>query len=314
MKTLYTLLFILISFSVQSQVIENAGFEEWEPLVTNGNLEPVEWSSIQSGTPSTTANLAPQVLFQSTDAHTGTYSMHLKNIFVTIANTVANGIASNGEFLLNFNPQLTNTHTDGSDSGHYTYCTTRPDSIVGYYKYIPSGDDLCQVQALLHTGGDDFLPDPDSTGWIGMATFTSPNEETTDWVRFSAPFEYFSDDDPNYILFNVSSGNGFFAVAGSEAWFDDFELVYNPVGLDENVANELLKVYANENIINVDMRKFGAGEVFDLEIYSLSGKLILNDQVISGYNKEFTMKTGGVYICKLQGKDGLQLSKKVFVQ
>jgi hypothetical protein len=312
MKKVYTLLFIFISFSVQSQVIENPSFEEWETL-TNGNQEPVDWSSIQSGTPSTTANLAPQVLFKSTDAHTGDYSIKLKNIYVSIANTVANGIASNGEFLLNLNPQLTNTHTDGSDAGHYTYCTTRPDSIVGYYKYIPVDDDVCEVQALLHTGADDFLPDPDSTGWIGMATFISPNEETTDWVRFSAPFEYFEEENPNYILFNVSSGNGYLAVAGSEAWFDDFELVYNPVGLDENIANELLKVYSSENTIFVDMRKFGAGEVFDLEIYSVSGKLILIDQVISGYTKEFVMNTSGVYICKLQGKDRLQMSQKVFV-
>jgi hypothetical protein len=313
MKKIYTFLFIFISYSVQSQVIENPSFEDWEPL-TNGNQEPVDWSSIQSGTPSTTANLAPQVLFKSTDAHTGDYSIKLKNIYVSIANTVANGIASNGEFLLNLNPQLTNTHTDGSDAGHYTYCATRPDSIVGYYKYIPVDDDVCEVQALLHTGADDFLPDPDSTGWIGMATFTSPNEETTDWVRFSAPFEYFEEENPNYILFNVSSGNGYLAVAGSEAWFDDFELVYNPVGLDENVANELLKVYSSENTIFIDMRKFGAGEVFDLEIYSVSGKLILSDQVISGYTKEFVMNTSAVYICKLQGKDGLQMTKKVFVQ
>jgi hypothetical protein len=313
MKKIYTLLFIFISISVQAQIIENPGFEEWETL-NNGNPEPVDWSSIQSGTPSTTANLAPQVLFQSTDAHTGDYSMHLKNVFVSIANTVANGIASNGEFLLNLNPQLTNTHTDGSDAGHYTYCTTRPDSIVGYYKYTPVGDDICQVQALLHTGADDFLPDPDSTGWIAMATFSSPNAENTEWLRFSAPFEYFSEDNPNYILFNVSSGNGYLAVAGSEAWFDDFELVYNPVGLNEEVANNLLSVYTADRNIVVDLRKFGAGEQFDLEIYSISGQLVRSDITISGYTKEFKMENSGVYICKLQSKDGLTMTKKVVVQ
>jgi len=313
MKNIFTLSILLLSFPLFSQVIENPSFEDWE--TTSGpNSEPTDWSSIQTGTPDNLASFAPQVMFQSTDAHTGSYSIRLKNAYVAIANTVANGIASNGEFLLNFNPQLTNTHTNGSDAGQYTYCTNRPDSIVGYYKYSPMDDDVCQVQALLHTGADDFLPDPDSTGWIAMATFTSPNETVTDWVRFSAPFEYFEEGNPNYILFNVSSGNGYFAVAGSEAWFDDFELVYNPVGINEELASNLLNVYSSDNQISVDLKKFSRGETMNLEIYSVSGQLIITDQILSGNEKSFYVEESGIYICKLQDKEGLVLTKKVVVK
>jgi len=314
MKKIYTLFFIFISLSIQAQVIDNPGFEEWEYL-TNGNPEPIDWSSNQTADPPNLANLAPQVLFiDSIDPHSGDYCVHLENVFVSIANIVANAVVTSGRVHADFNPALGYTHTSVSDPQWYTECTTRPDSLVGYYKYSPVGGDICIAQAVLHTDTIGKIPDADSTGYVGMAKFESPNETITEWTRFSTPFVYYNDDTPEYILINLSGGNNINAIAGSQAWYDDVELVYNPVGLDENVANALLKVYSSENIIRVDMRKFGAGEIFDLEIYAISGKLILSDQVISGYTKEFTMKTSGIYICKLQGKDGLQMSKKVFVQ
>ena len=104
------------------------------------------------------------------------------------------------------------------------------------------------------------------------------------------------------------------AVNGSIGWYDEVELVYNPVGLDERVANQLLSVYSADKTITVDMRKFGAGEKFNLEIYSISGQLIISDQMLSGYTKEIKMNDTGVYICRLQSNDGLTLSKKVLVQ
>jgi hypothetical protein len=314
MKSIYTLIFIFISFSVQSQVMENPGFEEWETL-SNGNQEPVKWSSNQTADPANLANLAPQVLFKdSIDPHSGDYCIRLLNVYVSIANIVANGIATSGRVHADFNPALGYTHTSVSDPQWYTECTTRPDSIVGYYKYSPVDGDNCIAQAVLHTDTVGKIPDADSTNWVGMAKFVSPNETITEWTRFSAPFVYYNDEDPEYILFNLSGGNNLNAIAGSQAWYDDVELVYNPVGLDENVANALLKVYSSENTITIDMRKFGAGEVFELEVYSVSGKLIHNEQVISGYTKDISIETSGIYICKLQGKDGLQMAKKVFVQ
>lgn len=315
MKTLYTLLFIFISFSVHSQVIENPGFEEWEYL-GNGNPEPVQWSSTQSCLPENLATFAPQVLFiDSIDPYEGNYSLKLENVYVAIANVVSNGIGTNGRILADFNPDSGATFTDTTDSKWYTQISTRPDSIVGYYKYTPQGIDITTIQALLHNGPIGVIPPgDDSTGWVGMALFESPNETISEWTRFSAPFVYFNDEDPEYILFNLSAGDGVNAINGSVGYYDEIALVFNPVGLDENVANHLLSVYAADKTIVVDMRKFGAGEKFDLEVYNLSGQLILSDQMISGYTKEIKMENVGVYICRLQSKDGLTLSKKVVVQ
>ena len=231
-----------------------------------------------------------------------------------IANIVANGIATNGRVHADFNPALGNVHTVVDDSRWNTPCTTRPDSLVGYYKYAPQGADITTVQALLHNGTVGMIPDANSTGWVGMAEFESPNESISGWTRFSAPFVYLNDDNPEYILFNISAGNGTNAIAGSEGWYDDLELVYNVVGLDENIANALLNVYSRDQSIVIDMRKFGAGEVFNVEVYTVAGQLVLSNQAISGYTKELKIGTTGMYICTLQSKDGLTLSKKVFVQ
>lgn len=314
MKNLYTALFIFATLSLGAQVIENPGFEEWEDL-PNGNSEPVNWSSIQSADPDGLASLAPQVLFkESTDPHNGSFSLRLKNVNVPIANIVSNGIATNGRVFANFDPTLASVRTVTTEPKWHTVCNTRPDSLVGYYKYTPQGGDITTVQALLHTGATGMLPDANSTGWVGLAEFESANETIGEWTRFSVPFDYLNDDTPEYILFNISAGNGTSAVAGSEGWYDDLELVYNVVGLDENIAKNLLHVYSRDQSIVIDMRSFGAGEEFHLEIYTVTGQLILSDKAISGYTKEIKMETSGVYICTLRGSAGLTLSKKVVVK
>jgi hypothetical protein len=314
MKYLFSLIALVIAFPLFAQVVENPGFEEWEEI-SNGNSEPVNWSSIQTATPDNLAALAPQALFKdSIDPHTGNYCVHVKSIYVTIAQIVANGIITNGRILADFIPENGDSHTDSADNKWNTVCDTRPDSLVGYYKYIPAEDDKILIRALLHKGGIGKLPDVDSTGWVGLAVFNSTNEDTDGWVRFSVPFTYFNEEMPDYILFNLSCSNAYEAVAGSEAWFDDIELVWNPVGIDENFANSLLSAYAIDNEIIIDLRKFGAGEVFNVEIYSTSGQLVVSDKMVSGNTDKWKIEDTGVYICKLHSKDGLTLTKKVFVQ
>jgi len=51
------------------------------------------------------------------------------------------------------------------------------------------------------------------------------------------PFEYFNNNDPEYVLFVVSSA-GTVATDGTEAYFDDFEFIYNPVTIDLEVFLE----------------------------------------------------------------------------
>ena len=80
----------------QSQ-FENPGFEEWEDLDLP-QPEPVNWSSIKTSraNPPYLNNSAPLVWWQSEDAHSGNYSVMLKNIYVSLIDKVATGTITNG--------------------------------------------------------------------------------------------------------------------------------------------------------------------------------------------------------------------------
>ncbi len=75
----------------------------------------------------------------------------------------------------------------------------------------------------MHTG-DAKIPDATQTNYIAEAFIEIPNSVST-WTRFSAPFDYYNTNDPEYILFVLSTADEG-ATLGSEAWFDDLELIY----------------------------------------------------------------------------------------
>jgi hypothetical protein len=309
---LLIILFFSVSISLIAQQPENYSFEEWEMVgFQNEFPEPVNWSSLKTTDPDNLGNLAPEVLFKSTDAHSGSFSVHLIN--KPVFGLVANGIVTNGRLHGNFNPELGYTYTDPDDSQWNTPFTERPDSIVGYYKYIPADNDIAVVEAVLHIGAT-TIPNPDSANWVGSAKANLSSENVTVWTRFSIPFVYYSDLDPEFILITLSAGNGHNAVAGSEAWFDDIELVYNIDGIDEKVAGNQLNAYGYENTIVADLTRISNGTSFELSVYDLTGKLINRRSMESGFKYEINDFQSGLYICSFQSSDGIVITKKVVVR
>lgn len=312
---LLLIVFIVASTNlIAQQQGENMGFEEWEvtgpPGDPTGFEEPVNWSSLKTSIPDNIANVSPLVIFKSTDAHSGNFSIHLVN--VGVFSIVANGIVVNGRILADFNPELGNTFTDPDDPRWNTSFTSRPDSLVGYYKYISADNDAAQMQALLHFGASS-IPSPDSSNWVGLAKANLADHDVPEWTRFSIPFTYFQDVEPEFILFNFSSGKGLDAVEGSEAWFDDFELIYNVDGIDETLAKDLLKVYGKNQSIVADLSQFDGGIRFELGIYDLTGKLLKKENLESGNRYEINEFQPGIYICSFLSSDGLVITKKVLV-
>jgi hypothetical protein len=314
---LLIVLFISVSFSLTAQQPENAGFEAWAltgpPADPTGFDEPVNWSSLKTLDPGNIADFAPEVLFKSTDAHTGSFSVHVINKFNSLAGVVATGIATNGRIHGDFNPDLGYTFTDPDDARWNTPFTERPDSIVGYYKYVSIDNDVAVVEAIVHTGFT-TIPHPDSSNWIGSAKANLASENVTTWTRFSIPFVYYSDDDPEYILFTLSSGSGHNAVADSEAWFDDIALIYNIDGIDEKQAENLIKTYGLEQIIVADLSKLDVGMHFEISIYDLTGKLVKSQSIESGSKYKINGFQPGLYIFSFQSSDGLVITKKVVVR
>jgi hypothetical protein len=229
-KIVLTVSLSMICFAfAYSQQPENPGFEFWENVGLNVP-EPVDWSSIKTSDGGSFINgLAPYVWDQSTDAHTGNYSVRLYNN--SALGIVASGMVTNGRV----HAELSGTgwaFTDPANSQWNTPLTLKPDSVAVWIKYTPAGSDVAQVKALLHTGSAK-IPDAAQTNWIAMAEIDIPETLTT-WTRVSAPFHYFNSNTPEYVLF-VLSAAGTSATMGSVAYFDDLELIYNEPDLDLTV-------------------------------------------------------------------------------
>ncbi|MCB0806124.1 MAG: hypothetical protein KDC05_10030 [Bacteroidales bacterium] len=229
---------------------ENAGFETWEDVGLNTD-EPFEWSSIKTSDNSFLNGLAPYVWDQSTDAHSGNYSVKLFN--TPILTTVAAGIVTNGQIHADFNPENGYAFTNTADDRWNTAFTLKPDSLVLWAKYSPLGGDVAQAKAVLHTGTAQ-IPDPDQTNWLAIAQIDITSQTST-WTRFSAPFTYFNQGDPQYILFVLNAG-GTSATANSTAWFDDVELIYNDALIDLTLflqgpylSNKVMSADLNPNMI-----------------------------------------------------------------
>lgn len=247
-KLLFAIFAIIFSITaISQQQPENPGFENWED-VGLAEDEPVDWSSIKTSDGGGLINLfAPIVWEQSTDAHSGAYSVRLHNVYVAIADKIATGTVTNGRI----HAETSGTgfaYTDSGDNQWHTPFNQKPDSVVVWAKFSPAGSDTAAVKALLHTGYAQ-IPQADMSTWVSLAQINITNETTT-WTRFSAPFNYFSGDTPEYILFVLSSA-GITATEDGEAWFDDLELIYNPLSLDLTVFLE--GPYAGSSLMNADL-------------------------------------------------------------
>ncbi len=226
-----TLFSIVLSVSLFSQQQpENASFESWETISGLSVQEPVDWSTIKTSDGGSLINgLAPYNWDKSTDAHTGSYSVKLYN--ASVLSIVASGLVTNGRVHADISGSGW-VFTDVSNSQWNTPLTQKPDSVAIWVKYTSVSGDIAQLKALLHTGTAK-IPDDTQANWIALAQIDVPNSTST-WTRFSAPFIYFNNTTPQYILFVVSSA-GLTAHVGTTAYYDDIELIYNPVELDLTV-------------------------------------------------------------------------------
>ncbi|MCP4312945.1 MAG: T9SS type A sorting domain-containing protein [Bacteroidetes bacterium] len=289
--------------------LENPGFEQWENIFESDAdtiREPVEWSSLKTSDDQTLSDFAPVVCKRGSDAHSGEYSIELTNVSSFI---VVNGVATNGRLHPDMNPELAYIFTDTVDNRWNTPFNTRPDSIAGWFKYTPQGKDTLQVKVNLHQG---FGKQPDAEytdNWIGVAEFRSPLNTDNEWIRFSAPFTYFSDSNPEYVMVVLNSGNEYTPAAGSVALFDDLEMIYNsPQTSMERLKNSEGFIFAVDYrylvIQGMDHASFQT-----IKIHDLTGKLVWTGSVTADQVDISSAKLRkGIYLVNLAGRS------KVFAQ
>lgn len=298
---IYTLLFITtvcIAFIANGQQqIENPGFETWEEIGFGPDtLEPVQWNSLKSSDGGFLINkVIPVTMEQSTDAHSGMYSVKLVND--TILGMVAPGTMTNGRVHATLPPSAAYVYTIDSMPDFNTSFTDLPDSLDVWAKFFPITGDIGHIIAVLHTDTAK-IADPDQTNWVAVATIDF-TEETTDWTKFSAPFVYLNSDTPEYILFAIYAGDAQNALLGSALYLDDFELIYHNTSIDDKLDPNIDLYFSGNNLIikgNND-----SDENSTIEILDLSGRVLFSKQINDIISVRIPVDLPkGIYICRIQ--------------
>lgn len=270
---LFTFLTSSVSFTVYAQQLPNNSFETW---AGNGNNEkPNDWNQLNASLPSSVAAFVPKTCHKTSPGHTGTYCAKLETVNVTIQGAT-NGILTTGNIIT--------TPPYGVDGGiTYPY---RPDSLIGWFKSDPETGDLGTIEITLLDSSQDT---------VGRGKFYTPSTAVSTWTRFAVAIDYYLPGTPDKAIALASSSDGFNAVVGSLLWVDDFELIFNPVSVEENQLDDI-RVYGNGNKIYVNLlhQQF---ENPTLSIFSIDGKLIqtknLQNNSINEIEDNFST---GIYI------------------
>ena len=277
MVVMSLLLGFLITTRAQT-VIENSSFEDWE----NSGLieEPVNWNSVQTGIPEFLASNAPKVLFKSTDAFGGAFSIRIRTTQAGIITT--NGYATNGLMNLSTNSDSIFTQTDLSESGLNTPFTGRPDSLSGYFRFSTQSNGTARIRAAVHTG---IARIPDTQVPIGSAdTIFSINDTTNFWTRFSVPFNYSSTDIPEYLLLLINTGPESNPELGTTLDVDELELIYSISSLEAGISTSDFSIgaLANQIVIRFGTKSFQGN--FEYEIFTVTGQKL--DVRVEEYKSE----------------------------
>jgi len=244
-KIFLTIPALLLAGAVVAQPqLDNPGFEEWENLGTN-NREPLQWNSIKTGGGNaSTPNIF--VVDRSTELRPGTtgqYSCMLetKNTTIVFVGVTVNGVVTNGRVEApTTNPSDGYIRSKVDDSEFFTALSDRPDSLVVWVNYQPSGNDNGSFECILHdiqgtgltSGNMGSLPEVGNSQGNNTAQTIARagaqfNGNTGGWVRVSVPFEYIDERTPQYILITTTPSGQGTAVNGSKMYVDDVALIYN---------------------------------------------------------------------------------------
>jgi hypothetical protein len=225
---------------------------------------------------------------------------------------VANGILTNGRVHADLNPANGYVFTDASDPRWNTPFTSKPDSIVGWFKYQPASSggitDKGKVEVLLHKTGNGQNPVGNTAqNMIGHARFDMTVSSST-WQRFSVPFNYSSQDNPDYILVVLTSGDSTSAINGSIAWFDDLELIYNAASLQQE-KTESFQVFQKTSALQLKNMPEGS----QYAIMNALGQTLFQGQAKNS-DLLIPMQETGIYFVRVASKSGILTRKIAFVK
>ena len=319
MKKIILSFAILVAITTKvnaQQQLPNNGFESWTDAL------PTNYYDNKKG--NSTAQLGPSTASKSTDAHSGSFSVLVETKDFVLAKV--NGNLTSGYVNAPSTNKAegyigTNEHGNSNNVRRIDF-TSRPDSLVGWFKYTPANDadEKGKVNVVLHKG---HFYDPEtpvngnhdnlSANRIGTATFITENQTYSSWTRFSVPFTYVSSDNPEYILFTVTSSNNQMTnKAGSKLWIDDIELIYKEASVKQ-ISAETFHVFNKDNEVIVDFTNVKTADA-EISILDMAGKKVASSKLNANTINSFVIPqvTTGVYLYQITGNGINKTGKLMF--
>ncbi len=244
-------LLLLFFCSGYAQQPNNGGFENWS------NARPVGWATYD-GLAYDLGKPLPGVSVKDTlDKHSGKASIRLKSDTALRPDKVTNYSGSL------FYGKLSFDSTSNTESLTYTPFTSRPDSIVFWYKYQPG-----------LTGNTAVMSFELYNSFNKVGDVQADISESNVWKRASHPIEYLSTNSPDSLFWAFWCSFEDPALAKAILWLDDVALVYNSVGIMKLDADDLFSIFPNPVMQEIVIKTTNAlqGEV---TIIDFQGREIL---------------------------------------
>lgn len=277
--------FLLISTSLSSQYIKNAGFEDWHVVPgTGGQEDPDYWES-------NNRNLDPIVGYgvsKSTDAHSGNYALKLTPLKdpwraaqITLGKIPIDSL------------DYPTFHKCPGDSISYI-----PLVLTGYYKYWQHNLRMRADIQIYFTDGcynDMYVADVS-----GNETF-SANPHS--YSPFALPIEFASDrqyPELDTLVISISIIDPDSNSANSFLLIDDLAVLGQYVGMDEvKTSSEIAQLFPNPTSGKLTIESFD-NTPFSVKVYSIHGKHIFEKRNILGSQYQLELHgRAGVYFVEV---------------
>ena len=275
--------------------IPNPGFENW---TSQGSYDDCSgWGTIDQ--PVSSACFCKGTAVKTAVAgefHSGTLAMKLKTL--SVFGQTAPGITATGTI---------NQTTQGIDGG--VAYNLRPDSIVGWYRYIPSGTDTGSVEITLskwNTGTS-------KRDVVAHAKFTQ-KASVASYVRFTQALTYSLSSNPDTMVVILLSSSTTAPQVNSTMWVDDLDLIFNSttnIG-NNHMANSVVSIYPNPSKGSFVIET-GSTEKQTMQMYDVNGKLVLTQIINDKTNVDVNGLAEGVYNLSLINSEWFVVNKRVVI-
>lgn len=282
-------LLLILTTPVYAQ-IPNSGFENW---TNKGSyMNPVGWWTANDS--ASTGSFYPAT--RSNDHYppgVGSYSLRLENNLALLPNWGGYGITWTGDFSGNDLPVF-------AVSGH-------PESLWGYFKFLPQNNDTMEVHIRLYKNGID----------VGGGSYKNATAISV-WTPFSINFSTYADADSARIMMSACYDNDAPIPHGNSVLYVDnlnFDSLLT-VGIAENEVESMLIMYPNpaNDFLAISLPEYFDNRL-DAQVFNVFGQCILTQELshTSNASLDISQLEVGMYVIYFSIEEKFAFTKKLLI-